>query len=106
MHKALLFFFLTSSYLLQAQVQGGEHVFEFLRLAQSPHITALGSMVVSSPAKDMMLGAANPALLRPEFHTHLGINYNMYYANTKVSNVMYAYHAKSFKLLSALACNI
>lgn len=87
---SLLFFISSAS----AQVNGGEQVFEFLRLSQSPHVSALGGMVVSSPASDVMMSTANPALLRPEFHTNLGLNYNMYYAGTKVSNLLYAFHTK------------
>jgi hypothetical protein len=78
----------------KAQVNGGEHMFEFLRLSQSPHISALGGIVASSPASDVMMTTANPALLRPEFHTNLGLNYNIYYAGTKVSNMVYAHHSK------------
>jgi hypothetical protein len=82
---------------LHAQVNGGEHVFNFLRLAQSPHVTALGGIVMSSPASDIMLSTSNPALLRPEFHTQLGLNYNRYYAGTRISNMMYAHHLPSVK---------
>ncbi len=81
----------------QAQILGGEHVFEFLRLSQNPHVTALGGVAVSSPASDVMMSTANPALLRPEFHTSLGLGYNIYYAGTKVSNLQYAHHAKKLK---------
>lgn len=73
------------------QVQGGEKAFEFLRLANSPHITALGGLSVINPAQDIMMSTANPALLRPEFHTNIGINYNAYYAGTKVMNMYYAH---------------
>lgn len=80
-----------------AQVNGGEHIFEFLRLSQSPHITAIGGISVANPSKDIMLSTANPALLRPEFHTHLGLNYNIYYAGTRVSNLFYAHHSKQIQ---------
>ncbi len=77
-----------------AQVNGGEHIFEFLRLSQSPHITAIGGISVANPSKDIMMSTANPALLRPEFHTNLGLNYNIYYAGTRVSNLFYGHHSK------------
>lgn len=76
----------------KAQVLGGEYTFEFLRLAQSPHIAALGGYAVSNPAPDLMLSTGNPALLRPEFHTQLGLNYNRFYAGTQTSNMLFAYH--------------
>jgi hypothetical protein len=83
-----------SSFLSHAQVTGGEHIFEFLRLSQSPHITAVGGLSVCNPARDIMLGTANPALIRPEFHTHLGLNYNLYYGGSRISNLLYAHHSK------------
>lgn len=89
----LVLFFFTCQF-SQAQVNGGEHIFEFLRLSQSPHITAVGGISVTNPSKDVMLSTGNPALLRPEFHTHLGLNYNIYYAGTRVSNLFYAHHSK------------
>ncbi len=89
-----LLFFLCWISSTQAQVNGGEQVFEFLRLPASPHITSLGGIVLCSPSSDVMMSTANPALLRPEFHTSLGLGYNVYYAGTKVSNMMYAHHAK------------
>ncbi len=79
---------------LFAQVRGGERAFEFLRLAQSPHITALGGLSVVHSASDIMMSTANPAMLRPEFHTDLGINYNLFYAGTKALNMYYAHHSK------------
>ncbi|MBK6819271.1 MAG: type IX secretion system protein PorQ [Bacteroidetes bacterium] len=85
------------SYMASSQVNGGEHIFEFLRLAQSPHITAVGGMSVANASKDIMMSTANPALLRPEFHAQLGLNYNIYYAGTKVSNLYYAHHAKNIQ---------
>lgn len=97
MYKFLFIFFMGSITFAKAQVNGGEQVFEFLRLSQSPHITALGGMTVSSPASDVMMTCANPALLRPEFHSNLGLNYNLYYAGTKVTNLEYAHHIKKIQ---------
>ena len=85
-----------------AQVNGGEQVFEFLRVAESPHITALGGIAISNPASDIMMTTANPALLRPEFHTGLSMAYQTYYAGTKISNCLYAYHVKSIATTFAL----
>jgi hypothetical protein len=75
-----------------AQVIGGSRVFEFLRLSASPHISALGGMVVANPSPDLMMGYGNPALLRPEFHSTLGLNHNIYYAGSQFSNFLYAHH--------------
>jgi len=95
MKKYLLLILLSACHSLQAQVVGGQRAFEFLRLSPSPHISALGGISIISPTKDVMMSMANPALLRPEFHTNLGLNYNAYYADTKVMNLFYAHHAPS-----------
>lgn len=78
-----------------AQVVGGENAFEFLRLSQSPHISALGGISVINPSADASMVNANPALLRPEFHTTLSLNYNYYYSKTRVTNLNYAYHSNT-----------
>lgn len=88
----LLFFFCLKA---EAQVNGGEHMFEYLRLSTSPHMTALGGMTVINPSQDIMLATGNPSLLRERFHTNLGLNYSMYYAGTRVSNLLYAHHVKA-----------
>ncbi|MEN9340569.1 MAG: type secretion system protein PorQ [Bacteroidota bacterium] len=85
------------SFSVMAQVNGGEHMFEFLRLSSAPHITALGGMSISNPSADVMMSTANPALLRPEFHTTLGIVQNNYYAGTKVNNAYYAHHSRALQ---------
>lgn len=89
-----LFACVKSSY---SQVQGGEHSFEFLRLAASPHVTALGGLGVINPSRDVMMSTMNPSLLRQKFHTHLGLNYNLYYAGTKVTNLYYAHHVSKLQ---------
>lgn len=81
----------------RAQVNGGEYSFEYLRLSQTPHISALGGIAVANPAPDIMLSTGNPAWLREKFHTNLGLNYNIYYGGTRVSNLMYAHHVKKLQ---------
>lgn len=90
---------------LTAQVVGGENSFEFLRLSQSPHISALGGVSVINPSSDASMVNANPALLRPEFHTTLSLNYNYYYSKTRVSNLTYAYHSSKLNTTFGLGLN-
>ena len=75
-----------------AQVTGGQHAFEFLRLAQSPHISALGGINVANPSLDVSLALQNPALMRPAVHNQLSLAYNSYYAGISVANLAYGYH--------------
>lgn len=75
-----------------AQVTGGKRAFEFLRLPQSPHLSALGGISVSNPAQDISLALQNPSLMRPALHNQIGLAYNSYYAGIGVANLQYGYH--------------
>src|SRR5687767_2211330 len=72
-----------------AQVTGGQHAFEFLRLPQSPHISALGGINVSNPSLDVSLGLQNPALMRPALHNQLSLAYNNFYSGISIANLAY-----------------
>jgi hypothetical protein len=78
--------------LAAAQVTGGQHAFEFLRIAQSPHISALGGINVSNPSQDISLAIQNPALMRPALHNDLSLAYNSYYAGISIANLAYGYY--------------
>lgn len=90
---------LTSIYLLcialtpaVAQVSGGQHAMEFLRLPTGPHITALGGINVSNADKDISLAMQNPSLMRPGLHNIIGLNQNFYYSGISATNLQYGYH--------------
>jgi len=75
-----------------AQVTGGQNAFEYLRMSNSPHVTALGGYVPASPDKDVSFTLQNPGLLNPSYHNQLSVNYNIYYAGIGIANLQYAYH--------------
>lgn len=79
-------------YISQAQVNGGQFAFEYLRMPNSPHVTALGGMNVANPSPDVSLALQNPALMRPGLHNQLALNYNSYYAGISNSNLQYGYY--------------
>lgn len=78
-----------------AQVTGGQYAFEFLRMSNSPHVTALGGLSVANPDNDISLALQNPALMRPGLHNELQLNYNSYYADIRVLNLQYGYYVPS-----------
>jgi hypothetical protein len=80
---------------VRAQVTGGQHAFEFLRLPQSAHISALGGINVAYPGEDISLALQNPSLMRPSLHNQLSLAYNAYYAGISIANLGYGYHVKS-----------
>lgn len=99
---ALAFIFLAGYTAAKAQVTGGQFAMEFLRMPQSPHVTALGGINVSSPDRDISLAMQNPALMRPGLHNELSLNYNAYYAGISVANLAYGYHMSKINTSFAL----
>jgi len=83
------------SYSAGAQVVGGQFAFEFLRMANSAHVSALGGMTVANPDNDISFALQNPAMMRPGLHNQLELTYNSYYADIKVMDLQYGWHAPS-----------
>lgn len=79
---------------MQAQVTGGQFAFEFLRMSNSPHVSALGGISVANPDNDISLAVQNPSLMRAGLHNQLQLNYNNLYAGISSSNLNYGYHAE------------
>jgi hypothetical protein len=80
---------------LSAQVTGGQAAFEYLRLANSPHVSALGGISVAMPTNDISFAIQNPSLMRPGLHNQLGLNYNIYYGDIDIMNLQYGYHVEN-----------
>ncbi len=85
-----------------AQVTGGQYAFEFLRLSNSPHVSALGGISVANPDADISLALQNPAMMRAGLHNQLQLNYNGLYAGVSSSNLNYGYHADKIATSFAL----
>ncbi len=86
----------------KAQVTGGQFAFEFLRLANSPHVSALGGINVAFPVADISFALQNPALMRPALHNQLGLNYNSFVSGISQSNLAYGYYVPKLKTAFAL----
>lgn len=98
MFMRLLKFMVTSLLLLSsgmawAQVTGGQYAFEFLRLSNAPHVTALGGISIANPDADIAFALQNPAMMRPGLHNELELTYNNYYAGIKNMNLQYGWHS-------------
>jgi hypothetical protein len=76
----------------QGQVNGGRFAMEFLRMANSPHVTAMGGIAVASPTNDISFAPQNPALMRPGLHNQLAVSYNNFYNDISIANLQYGYH--------------
>lgn len=86
----------------RAQVNGAQFAFEYLRLPNAPHITALGGINVANPTKDINLALQNPALMRPALHNQVSFNYNNFLSGISNTNVAYGYYTPKLKTAFAL----
>ena len=77
---------------LNAQTLGGNSVFNFLKLPNTPQLTSLGGINVSQSSNDIGLAFNNPALLKPEMHTQMNAVFNSFYAGIKTWHLSLGYH--------------
>ncbi|MGH2552221.1 MAG: type IX secretion system protein PorQ [Chitinophagaceae bacterium] len=77
---------------LDAQTLGGSSFFNFLKLSNTPQLTALGGINVSQSSNDVGLVFNNPALLKPEMHTQMNAVFNNFYGGIKVYHLSLGYH--------------
>ena len=74
-----------------AQTLGGNSVFNFLKLSNTPQLTALGGVNVSQTSDDVGLVFNNPALLKPSMHTQMNAVFNNFYGGIKVYHLSLGY---------------
>ena len=77
---------------LSAQTLGGNTVFNFVKLPNTPQLTALGGINVSQTSNDVGLAFNNPALLKPSMHTQLNTVFNDFYAGISSYHLSFGYH--------------
>ena len=77
---------------LNAQTLGGNSVFNFLKLPNTPQLTSLGGINVSQPSNDIGLAFNNPALLKQNMHTQMNAVFNSFYAGIKAYHLSLGYH--------------
>lgn len=75
-----------------AQTLGGNSVFNFLKLPNTPQLAALGGVNISQPSNDVGLAFNNPALLKPAMHTQLNAVFNDFYGGIKTYHLSLGYH--------------
>lgn len=73
---------------------GGNNVYEFLNLSQSPRVTALGGTLITVKDNDVALAYANPAALNPLMDDQLTFSSEFYFSGTGIVHgfVGYGFH--------------
>src|SRR5581483_2307184 len=79
-NKLYILIILLMSGRAQAQTLGGNTVYNFLKLSNTPQLTALGGINITNQTTDIGLAFNNPALLRPAMHTQTNMVFNSFYA--------------------------
>lgn len=79
------------------QTIGGSSVFNFLRLPNTPQLTALGGVNVSVSSNDVGLAFNNPALLNKEMHTQVNTVFNNFYAGVNAYHLSFGYRNEKLK---------
>lgn len=83
---------LIHSVIVGGQTLGGNSVFNFLKLSNTPQLSALGGVNVSQPSNDVGLAFNNPALLKPSMHSQLNTVFNNFYGGIKLYQLALGYH--------------
>ncbi|MBK6935485.1 MAG: hypothetical protein IPH18_00270 [Chitinophagaceae bacterium] len=91
MKGKLIIISLIVSIQISAQSLGGNSVFNFLKLSNSPQLTALGGVNVSVLNDDVGMTFQNPALLSPAMHAQVNAVFTSLYDGIKVYHLSGAY---------------
>ncbi len=82
---------------VSSQTLGGNAVFNFLRLPNTPQLTALGGVNVSQVSGDVGLAYNNPALLNAGMHSQLNAVFNGFYSGISVYHLSMGYRSEKLK---------
>jgi hypothetical protein len=88
----LYFVFLTAFIPAISQTLGGNSAYNFLKLPNTPQLSALGGINISNISNDAGMAFNNPSLLRSEMHQQLHVSFNNMYAGIKNYHSYFAYH--------------
>ncbi|MQP23609.1 type IX secretion system protein PorQ [Flavobacterium sp. LMO8] len=91
MLRKLLFLFLFLLSAASFSQIGGQAVYQFLNLAQSPRQAALGGKTVTVVDYDVNQAFYNPATINAEMHKRLSVNYGSYFGEVTYGTAAYAY---------------
>lgn len=83
---------LATTGIASAQINGGNHVFEFLNLAPSARIASLGGQLISVADDDVNLAFANPALANSNMHQAISFSHQFMPAGINSGYAAFGYH--------------
>lgn len=96
-HISSILFILLCSFVLG---QDGTRVYEFLNITTSPRQAALGGNAQSMWDSDPNMALWNPALMNPETHNKLALNYVNYLTDASFGTASYVYQYDKYNFFS------
>lgn len=90
-YKILIVIFLALGFKPSLWAQSSGYSYEFLNLAQSARVAALGAEFLSISDNDISLAVANPSLIGRGIHNSLSVNYVNYFSGINYGFVTYSY---------------
>jgi hypothetical protein len=79
---------------LQSQTLGGNTVFNFLNLPNTPQLTAMGGVNTSFTSNDVGLAFNDPALLTAKMHSQMNAVFNSFYGGIKAVHLSLGYRSE------------
>lgn len=93
MQRSLLPIFLLCMVVAPLYAQlGGSATYEFLNMAPSARVSALGGNLITVRDDDVNLAYANPAMLNPLVHQQIGFNHNFHFGGISHGYAAYGHH--------------
>ena len=90
---------------VDAQILGGNTVYNFLEQPNSSQLSALGGINVSTISNDVSMGFYNPALLRSSMNLQFNASFNRFLAGINNSSITSAWHLEKSNTTIAAGVN-
>ena len=82
---------------------GGDNTYEFLNLTSSARIASMGGDFLAINDNDITLAPANPSLINPGMHNHIGIAYVDFFSDV---NYGFAAYSRNFNKLGSFLASM
>lgn len=94
MKKLLPLFFLSLTFIAQAQI-GGRSAYQFLNVVPSARVAGQGGNAIANTAEDLNFALWNPSLLGEKHHNQLSLSMVDYLSDIVLGDISYARHYDS-----------
>lgn len=90
---------------IHSQTLGGNSIYNFLKLSNTPQLTALGGINISNQTEDVGMVYQNPALVREAMHMQANLVFNAMYGGIRNYHILLAFHERKSQTSFAAGIN-